>query len=92
MKVLLLLIVLLPFAGFVINGLGRKVFSKRYIAFNACGQILTSFVFSVVAFMTVKETGGQTIHYFDFISVGKLKIPFEFKIDQLSSPLHHSIS
>jgi len=85
MKVLLLLIVLLPFAGFVINGLGRKVFSKRYIAFNACGQILTSFVFSVVAFMTVKETGGQTIHYFDFISVGKLKIPFEFKIDQLSS-------
>ena len=85
MKVLLLLIVLLPFAGFVINGLGRKVLIKRYIAFNACGQILTSFVFSVVAFMTVKETGGQTIHYFDFISVGKLKIPFEFKIDQLSS-------
>ena len=85
MKGFLLLIVLFPLAGFIINGLGRNVFGKKYIAYNACGQIFTSFVFSIIAFITVTETGGQTIKYFDFINVGSLKIPFEFKIDQLSS-------
>ena len=67
MKEILLLIVLFPLAGFIINGLGRNVLDKKYIAYNACGQILTSFVFSVIAFMTVKDTGGQTVKYFDFI-------------------------
>ncbi|MBC7873407.1 MAG: NADH-quinone oxidoreductase subunit L [Ferruginibacter sp.] len=85
MKLFLLLIVLFPLAGFLVNGLGRKIFSKKFIAINACSQLLASFVFSVVAFMAVKEDGGQTVHYFDFINVGSLHIPFEFRIDQLSS-------
>ena len=85
MKVILGLIVLWPLAGFILNGLGRKIRSKKIIAFHACGQILTSFIFSVIAFMDVKENGGQVVKYFDFINVGNLKIPFEFQIDQLSS-------
>ena len=85
MKTFLFLIVAFPLAGFLVNGLGRKYFSKRYMAFNACGQILTSFVLSIIAFLTVTETGGQTVKYFDFINVGSLRIPFEFQIDQLSS-------
>ena len=85
MKTFLILIVAFPLAGFLVNGLGRKFFSKRYMAFNACGQIFTSFVFSVIAFLTVKEDGGQVVKYFDFINVGSLRIPFEFQIDQLSS-------
>jgi NADH-quinone oxidoreductase subunit L len=85
MKIFLILIVAFPLAGFLVNGLGRKFFSKRYIAFNACGQILASFVLSIIAFHTVTETGGQTVKYFDFINVGSLRIPFEFQIDQLSS-------
>ncbi|HMK26303.1 MAG TPA: NADH-quinone oxidoreductase subunit L [Chitinophagaceae bacterium] len=85
MKTILLLIVVLPLAGFLINGLGRKSFSKRYIAFNACSQILAAFVLSIIAFLAVKENGGQVVKYFDFINVGNLKIPFAFQIDQLSS-------
>ena len=85
MKTILLLIVLFPLAGFLINGLGRKFFGKRYIAFNACSQILASFIASIVAFMTVKETGGQVVNYFDFISVRSLHVPFSFQIDQLSA-------
>ncbi|MDZ4794029.1 MAG: NADH-quinone oxidoreductase subunit L [Bacteroidota bacterium] len=85
MKIVLLLIILFPLAGFLVNGLGRKLFGKRFIALNACTQILAAFVFSIVAFMEVRETGGQVIKYFDFIHVGSLKIPFEFQIDQLSS-------
>ena len=55
------------------------------MAWNACGQILASFIFSVIAFLHVKQNGGSTVSYFDFINVGSLKIPFEFQIDQLSS-------
>lgn len=85
MKSFLLLIVLFPLAGFLVNGLGRKVFSKQFIAWNACGQLLASFVFSVVAFMAVREKGGEVVQYFDFIKAGSLSIPFSFQIDQLSA-------
>ena len=85
MKLFLFLIVAFPLAGFLINGLGRNYLGKRFIAFNACGQLLASFVFSIIAFLAVKENGGQVIKYFDFLNVGSLKIPFEFQIDQLSS-------
>jgi NADH-quinone oxidoreductase subunit L len=85
MKLYLSLIVLLPLAGFLINGLGRKVLGKSAIAFTACAMLLGSFILSILAFMDVKTNGGQTVHYFNFISVDKLVIPFAFKIDQLSS-------
>jgi NADH-quinone oxidoreductase subunit L len=85
MNVFLLLIVLFPLFGFLVNGLGRKVFSKRFIAFHACTTIFTSFVFSVIAFMAVKEDGAITANYFNFISVDKLKISFSLQVDQLSA-------
>lgn len=85
MKLILLMIVLFPLSGFIMNGLGRKIYSKNYIAFNACGQILLSFVLSVAAFLGVKETGKEVVNYFDFINAGSLKIPFAFQIDQLSA-------
>jgi NADH-quinone oxidoreductase subunit L len=85
MKLLLGFIVLWPLAGFLINGLGRRIRSKKLIAYHACGQILASFIFSLIVFWRVKENGGQVVNYFDFISVASLKIPFAFQIDQLSS-------
>jgi NADH-quinone oxidoreductase subunit L len=85
MKFFFLYLLLAPFIGFLINGLGRNLFSKRFISFNACGQILVSFVFSLITFQTVRESGGKVINYFDFINVGSLKIPFAFQIDQLST-------
>ena len=85
MNTFLLLIVLFPFAGFLINGLGRKYLSKNFIASNASGQILISFIFSIIAFQSVRETGGEVVQYFNFINVGDLRIPFEFQIDQLSA-------
>src|SRR5437762_2191101 len=84
MKVFLGLIVLWPLTGFLINGLLRRTRSKKRIAYHACGQILASFVFSLIAFWQVKEKGGQVVNYFDFINVASLKVPFAFQIDQLS--------
>jgi len=84
MKVILGFIVLWPLAGFLINGLGRKIRSKKVIANHACGQILASFIFSLVALWQLKAKGAQVVSYFDFISVRSLRIPFAFQIDQLS--------
>ena len=98
MKNLILLIPLLPFLGFLINGLGRKHLSKGVVAIIGSGVILASFLISVYAFLNLNEiAGGRTIsssariighpilHYFDFIRVGSFRIPFSFQIDQLSS-------
>ncbi len=79
------LIPLLPLIGFLINGLGRKHLSKPVISLVGCGTILASFIHSIWVFMQVKGGNIYDAHYFNFISVGKLVIPFAFKIDQLSS-------
>lgn len=79
------LIPLLPLIGFLINGLGRKYLSKPVISLVGCSTILASFILSIWVFMQVKGGNTYDAHYFNFISVGKLVIPFAFKIDQLSS-------
>ena len=82
MKNLILLIPLLPFLGFLINGLGRKYLSKGLVGIIGCGTVLASFVISMMIFFNKDYS---VISYFDFINVGSLKIPFAFQIDQLST-------
>ncbi|MGQ0739362.1 MAG: NADH-quinone oxidoreductase subunit L [Bacteroidota bacterium] len=79
------LIPLLPLIGFLINGLGRKHLSKSAIGIIGSGVILASFALSIWVFMQVRGGNTHEAHYFDFINAGSLKIPFAFKIDQLSS-------
>lgn len=79
------LIPLLPLIGFLINGLGRKYLSKSMTAVIGSGVILGAFILSIWVFMQVKGGNTHTAEYFNFISVGKLVIPFAFQIDQLSS-------
>src|SRR5215204_1210345 len=98
MKNLILLIPLLPFLGFLINGLGRKYLSKGLIGVIGSGTVLGSFIISIYAFFNLDAIGGgrqisssarivgdPVLHYFDFINVGSLKIPFAFQIDPLST-------
>jgi len=82
---LVYLIPLLPLIGFLINGLGRKHLSKGLIGIIGCGTVLVSFLVSVWVFMQVKDGNTHVASYFNFISVGRLSIPFAFQIDQLSS-------
>src|SRR5215204_1142 len=82
MKNLILLIPLLPFIGFLINGLGRKSLSKGLVSIVGCGAVLASFIISLILFL---NKDFAVISYFDFINVGTLRIPFAFQIDQLSS-------
>src|SRR5258705_2615673 len=79
------LIPLFPLIGFLINGLGRKVLSKSMIGVIGSGVILASFIMSIWVFMQVRGGNSHVADYFNFISVGSLKIPFAFQFDPLSS-------
>ena len=81
------LIPLLPFVGFLINGLGRNFLSKTLAGIIGTGVLIASFVLSLLVFSEVSEPGFtvQVINLFDFIKVAGLNIPFAFQIDQLSA-------
>jgi NADH-quinone oxidoreductase subunit L len=85
MKILVAFILLWPFVGFLFNGLGRNYWSKKVIAYKATGYIVASFIASIFAFLQVQTYGAVTVHYFDFIHTASLTIPFNFKVDALSS-------
>lgn len=84
MKNLIFWIPLLPFIGFLINGLGRKYLSKGIVSIIGCGTVLGSFIISLLVFFN-KVYSATPLHYFDFFTVGTLKVPFAFQVDQLST-------
>nr|WP_294941016.1 NADH-quinone oxidoreductase subunit L [uncultured Mucilaginibacter sp.] len=80
------LIPILPLAGFVINGLGRNTLSKNVIGAIGSLLVLVAFGISLAAFFQIKQTATPiNVTLFNWISVGDIKIPFAFLIDQLSS-------
>ncbi len=85
MKILIAFIIVWPLAGFLFNGLGRNYWSKKVIAYKATGYIMASFIASIFAFLYVQDHGAVSVHYFDFINTDTVKIPFDFKVDALSS-------
>jgi NADH-quinone oxidoreductase subunit L len=84
---LIYLVPLLPLIGCLINGLGRNALSKSLVGIIGSGVVFVSFCISVLVFLQVSKEGftTQVVHYFDFIHVDKLNIPFEFEVDQLAS-------
>lgn len=79
------LIPVLPLLGFLLNGLGRKKFSKSLAGIIGSGTVFLSFLISVYVFFSVKGGNTYVAHYFDFINTDALKIGFDFQVDQLSS-------
>lgn len=78
------LIPLLPFIGFLINGLGRNVLPKIAISSIASLAVIGSFIISLGIFLNFDASQPVIITLFDWIKVGTLAIPFAFQIDQLS--------
>ncbi|PUZ29183.1 NADH-quinone oxidoreductase subunit L [Chitinophaga parva] len=87
MSNLVWLVPLLPFIGFLVNGLGRKFLPKAGVSVVGSGSVIAAFAIAVGIFLQVKAPGftPQVVSLFDFISVGKLQIPFAFQVDQLSA-------
>ncbi|HYC28815.1 MAG TPA: proton-conducting transporter membrane subunit, partial [Chitinophagaceae bacterium] len=84
---LVYLVPLFPFIGFLLNGLGRKAFSKSLIGILGSATVLASFIVSLLIFFEVKHEGfgSQTVHLFTFMQFDKITIPFAFQVDQLSA-------
>lgn len=82
------LIPLLPFLGFIINGLGRKALPKSLISIIGPGVVFISFVLSVLVFLAVpsgEDAQPLIFHAFDIFNLDTLKIAFAFQIDALTS-------
>jgi NADH-quinone oxidoreductase subunit L len=85
--VMLLLIPLLPFVGFLINAfLGRRL-SKSISGGIACLAIIGSFVVSVISILSLLSSGAVSaeVTAFDWMSSGDLQIPLRFRLDHLAS-------
>ncbi|MET0570493.1 MAG: NADH-quinone oxidoreductase subunit L, partial [Pedobacter agri] len=87
MEQLIWLVPLLPFLGFVINGLGRNSLSKGLVGIIGSGVILASFIISVVIFFSLQGDTQKSheVFLFDWISAGTLHIPLSFLVDPLSA-------
>ena len=79
---LYVLIPLLPFLGFLLNGLLNKRLSATAAGLLGSATVLGSFIISVVLFRNFQYQ--YTVELFDWITVGSLQIPFSYQIDQLS--------
>ncbi|SFN26298.1 NADH-quinone oxidoreductase subunit L [Algoriella xinjiangensis] len=82
------LIPLIPFIGFLINGLGRNVLSNSLVTFIGSGAVLASFILSIMVFIAVPSgAGAQPLIFkaFDLINIPTLQVPFAFQIDALTS-------
>ena len=80
------LVPLFPLIGFLIAGLGRKQLGTT-AGWITSLAVLASFIVSVLIFFEVRTEGfhAMDIALYDFINVGKLKISFSLRVDQLSS-------
>ncbi|RSK47330.1 NADH-quinone oxidoreductase subunit L [Hymenobacter rigui] len=79
---LYVLIPLLPFLGFLINGLLNRKLSGTVAGAISSLAVLGSFAISVFLFLNFQYQ--YTVTLFDWISVGSMQIPFSYQIDQLS--------
>lgn len=86
-SLLVLIILLLPLAGFAINGLLNKSISKGLVGVIAWGSILGSFLLS--SFLVFQIATGEVSQFqfslVDWISAGDLHLNLAFTVDRLSA-------
>ncbi|MBV8728478.1 MAG: NADH-quinone oxidoreductase subunit L, partial [Acidobacteriia bacterium] len=79
------LIPLLPFAGFLINGLFGKRFSKSLVSVFAIASVVLSFVWVLKTISALGDlTTPYTEHYFTWIQSGAFTISWDFSVDRLT--------
>ncbi|MCE2503935.1 MAG: NADH-quinone oxidoreductase subunit L [Chlorobi bacterium] len=86
---LLPFILLLPFVGFLLNGLlGKKIGSEKAIGTIGTAVVALPFVFAVVLFfeMLGAPPEGRTMHVtlLSWIAAGDFSVDFAYQLDQLS--------
>jgi NADH-quinone oxidoreductase subunit L len=80
-----LLLVLAPFAGFLINIFFGKKLGKTVSGIIGTGSVVISFATAIYFFGALAaEPKGFTISLFDWIQISNFKVDFGFLLDQLS--------
>src|SRR5436190_285104 len=84
---LLLLIPLLPFAGFLVNAFLGKRLPKSVSGGVACLAMLASFTVSALSVWTLVGHGAPWIEatVYRWIASGDLQVPLQFRLDHLSA-------
>ena len=83
--VILILIPLLPLLGFLILGIGFRSIPQKVTSVLGSGTILGSFIFSLIIFLNFHYfTISPSHHFFPWLHIGPLDIPFSLLIDPLS--------
>lgn len=85
MAELLILIPLLPFIGFLINGILGNKLHKSIVSVIASASVLGAFILSVLCFFQVNETGAFSYTLYQWIAIGKTHIDIGFQVDELSA-------
>jgi len=86
---LIYLTVLLPFIGFLFNGIfGRKIKNEKIIGIAGSAAIGLAFILVLFAFVQTLylpvENRSNTVELFTWFNVGGLNIKFSYLVDQLS--------
>ena len=80
------LIPLFPLAGFAINGLLGRRFSKTVINTVAVGSVVLSFLWVLKALSGLAPLNEKYVeHYFTWIASGSIDIGFDFAVDRLTA-------
>src|SRR5690349_12608446 len=78
------LIPALPLAGFLINGILGRRFSKTVVNAVAVGSVALSFVWALKVVLALGETP-IVEHYFDWIVAGGFQVGCDFAVDRLTA-------
>ncbi len=79
------LIPLLPFAGFLINGLFGRRFSKSTVNAVAIGSVVLSFAWVLKTLFSIDLDARNTEHYFTWIQSGSLTVGCDMAVDRLTA-------
>jgi len=84
---LLTLIVLLPLAGFVLNGLAGNRLGKGFVSVVGCGLPIVAFMATVRAFLQLQATDGSALveTVYTWATVGDFRFEVAFYFDRLSA-------
>src|SRR5579883_212018 len=79
------LIPIFPLAGFVINGLFGRRFSKALINTVAIASVILSFAWASKAILTADLSAVHSEHYFTWIQSGAFRVDCDFALDRLTA-------
>ena len=88
LEIIYWLILLIPFTGFLINGILISIFFKNYSkisGFITVASVFISLVLSIFSLINFNDKGVQLLDSFDWLMIGDIGIKTGFLIDPLTS-------